>query len=38
MLSFNLRRDGAAIRIHCDADGMGVLLNKLARPPACLPA
>ena len=30
MLSFSLRRDGPAIRVHCDADGMGVLLNKLA--------
>ncbi len=31
MLSFELVRDGRAIQIHCDSQGMGRLLEALAR-------
>ena len=30
MLSFELTEDGKAIQIHCDSQGIGILLEKLS--------
>ena len=30
MLSFELNDDGKAIQVHCDSEGMGILLEALA--------